>query len=410
MPIRIDTSSDNRQDLRIADELFAAGKFNEAEPVYMQVGASHLDAYVSTRLGHLALLGNQLKEARYWLTRACELDPESAWAHALLAEAYYRADDFANAARRFRALRRDALAQKLEGFAGLTPYELDSPAAVAILPWTASEPLPVVQTWINGHKANLIIDTGAGELVLDKEFARTAGVTDGDVEQGSFAGGRLSLVRHGRVDTVTLDAFNVHHVPVQTVEIEPLFAPFFPDMPVHGIIGSVLLYHFSPTLDYPGRALVLRAVTPLAGADTELRATGAEHALVPFWLAGDHYMVAWGTINQEYSTMMFIDTGMAGAAFAAPRSTAQDAGLRLSRGPRETGYGGGGAVRTVPFSVDALQLGEVCQRHLTGMMLDAFPLEHQFGFRIGGLLAHDFFHQYVVDIDFARMTLTLSST
>ena len=389
--------------------MFAAGKFNEAEPIYMQVSASHLDAYVSARLGHLALLGNQLKEARYWLTRACELEPESTSTRALLAEVYYRADDFANAARQFRGLRRDALAQKLEGFAGLTPYELDSPAAVAIVPWTASEPLPVVQAWINGQKANLIIDTGAGELVLDQEFARAADVIAGEVEQGSFAGGRSGLVRHGRVDTVTLDAFNVHHVPVQIVEIETLFAPFFPQTPVHGIIGTVLLYHFLPTLDYPGRALVLRTVTPSEGADTEPRATGAEHALVPFWLAGDHYMVAWGTINQMYSTMIFIDTGMAGAAFAAPRSTAQGAGLRLARGLRETGFGGGGAVRTVPFLVDALQLGRVCQRHLNGMMLDAFPLERQFGFRIGGLLAHDFFRQYVVDIDFARMTLTLSS-
>ena len=45
-----------------------------------------------------------------------------------------------------------------------------------------------------------------------------------------------------------------------------------------------------------------------------------------------------------------------------------------------------------------------------GFLLAGFPLERELGFRIAGLLAHDFFRPYAVSLDFDRMRLCLHST
>ena len=73
----------------------------------------------------------------------------------------------------------------------------------------------------------------------------------------------------------------------------------------------------------------------------------------------------------------------------------------------ETGHGGGGAVHGRSATLSGLTLGETHRCNLHGMVLDAFPLEVQFGFRIGGLLAHDFFEDCALTMDFGTMRLSL---
>ena len=95
------------------------------------------------------------------------------------------------------------------------------------------------------------------------------------------------------------------------------------------------------------------------------------------------------------------------AAFALPRSTVHAADLTFSAQHTRTGYGGGGEVRGVPAKLARLTLGETCRSNLQGMVLDAFPIELQFGFRIGGLLAQDFFTDCALTLDFGTMHLSL---
>ncbi len=396
----------SKKHLKLADELFAGGQFVEAERIFLEIGAQYPDNFtVAARLGHIALLSNRLEDAKRRLIRAHELKPEVGLVRSLLAEAHYRQDNFPAAANHLHVLGRHALARKLEGFAGRTPYAVCSQVTTTTVSWSAREPLPLITANINGQIANLVIDTGTGEMVLDSAFARRAGIAREGFERSVFAGGRLGIIQHGRADALALGDFELRDVPVQISEIQAPFAAFFPDRPVHGVIGTVLLYHFVTTVDYTTGVLRLQRC---GEATAERQTSPSDSISIPFWLAGDHYLVAWGAINTCHPSLMFIDTGLTGAALVASRSTVQGAELELRKDHRSTAYGGGGAVGAIPFEVDELSLGEVRQRHVTGIVLDAFPLERQFGFRIGGLLAHDFFRRYTLTLDFARMQLTLA--
>src|SRR5262252_4512819 len=78
-----------------ADALFKEGKFDEAEKIYTKVLTADAKNHQATvRLGNIALLGNRLDEAQKWLSRALELKPDEQATKLLLAEVYYRRDDF----------------------------------------------------------------------------------------------------------------------------------------------------------------------------------------------------------------------------------------------------------------------------------------------------------------------------
>lgn len=63
-----EASATRMQDLKAADELFAAGRFADAQQRYLD--HSQAGPRVWVRLGQIALLGNQLDEARQWLAQA----------------------------------------------------------------------------------------------------------------------------------------------------------------------------------------------------------------------------------------------------------------------------------------------------------------------------------------------------
>ncbi len=82
-----------------------------------------------------------------------------------------------------------------------------------------------------------------------------------------------------------------------------------------GIIGTRFLYRFISTIDYPNGELVLRQAksTDLQRFRSQLDASAIA---VPFWLAGDHFIVASGAVNGS-PLVLFVDTGLAGMGFTA---------------------------------------------------------------------------------------------
>jgi hypothetical protein len=389
-----EASATRMQDLKAADELFAAGRFIDAQQRYLE----HTDAgpRVSVRLGQIALLGNRVEEARRWLVPA--LRDEAGVVQTLLAQACRRAGDLAQAATHLRAVGRHAAAAALDDFEDRQPYALRFDVDATCIPFAVRVPLPLVPVEVNGVPAHFLLDTGAGEAMLDTAFALKAGVAAGGQEVGTFAGGKAARVRHGRLSTLRLGAALLADLPVQIAPLQSLFAPFFTDHAVEGIIGIDVLRHFLPILDYPAGTLVLRAKHSLPAEDV---------AWAPFWLAGDHCLVAWGCINRRHTTLMFLDSGQAGLAFAAPWSTVEMAGIALRRDEAGEGYGGGGAVPVVPFELAALSLGGTKARGVRGAFTGSFPLETQFGFRIGGLVGHEFFAPHALSLDFTRMRYAL---
>jgi tetratricopeptide (TPR) repeat protein len=81
------------------NRLFQAGKFAEAGKVYSRIVAENPNDYSAIlQLGRIALLSNRLDDAQKWFEKAISLRPSDTDAKVMLAEAFYRRDDFQKAA------------------------------------------------------------------------------------------------------------------------------------------------------------------------------------------------------------------------------------------------------------------------------------------------------------------------
>ena len=391
--------------LESADSLFKAGKFAEAEKVYFKVlNEDPRNHRAFARLGYIALLANRLDEAQKWLTEAIKLKPEDPGLKSLLAEVFYRHDEFQKAAQLLRVVGREAMAKKLESFKDVSPYQIGGTAEVTNLKFVMTDPLPVVQVRVNDSElVNFFIDTGGAELIIDTEFAKEVGAGQFGSEMGTFAGGKKAGYQHGRVDSITLGDFTVKNIPIHIMDVRRFSQPVFGGRRVDGIIGTVMLYHFLATLDYPEGQLILRSKTDQNLKQIEQEAKEQKSIVVPFWMAGDHYMVAWGKVNNSRPMLFFVDTGLAGGGFTCPESTLRKAGIKLKENQAGEGIGGGGKVRIIPFVVKELTLGGAREHNTRGLYTGSSALENAFGFHIGGLISHGFFRHYSLTLDFARM-------
>lgn len=390
--------------LERTDALFANGYFPEAEAGYME--ALHKnpgDLKVNTLLGTIDLFSNRLDDSDKYLRRGTQSGPFQEVAKNLLGEVYYRRDQFPEAARWFRAAGSTERAEPLELFGDTAPYAIDGPPDETRLPFVVTDPLPIVRVRVNGGEAaEFLIDTGGAEVQLDADFAKRMNLTTASGSSTMLLDGSQTEMRHGRVASLQLGDFDVQNVPVG---IRPL--PVFAGRKLDGVLGTVLLYHFLATLDYPNGELILRRRSVEALHAFETRALADKQIAMPFWLASDHMIVARGRVNQAPPALLLVATGFT-SGFTCPESMIQQASLSFDRRgsilpatERRTNF--------APFVVSDLYLGDARQQNVAGIA-GAFPagLEHAYGFRIGGLIAHQFFRPYAVTFDFTGMRLYLS--
>ncbi len=391
-----------------AESLFAEGRFAAADSLYARTLARDPgDTLAILRRGTIALYENRLADARALLRRAVRQAPADPRRHSLLAEAHYRADRFPAAARELRAAGRETKARMLEDFGDRRPRRIEGDSTE--VPFLQTDPLPVIEASVNGSApVKLIIDTGGAELILDPRFADSVGVRRFGQETGLYAGDRTASFERGRADSVRIGRLVVRDVPVD-VQSTRQYAAAARGERIDGIVGTTFLSRFLATLDFPRGRLVLRARGSEAAKAFQAQAEAERRIVVPFWLAGDHFMVAWGTLNGGPPRLWFVDTGLAGGGFTCPRSTLEEAGVDLGGSPEVEGVGGGGKVKVVPFVAERLTLGEAEVRKVFSFF-GPFPetLERRFGFRIAGLVAHTFFRGFALSFDFERMRLYLA--
>lgn len=385
--------------------LFRSGQFAAAETAWRaEATAAASPSDESLRgLATLALLSNRLVDAEKLLTRLHERHPDDKQINGQLAEVAYRQDQFERAAEFFRAADRPAMADKLASFAERKPYAISGEADVFEIAFERTDPLPLVSATLNGgEEVLLLIDTGGGELILDPEVAKKIGASSFGEEEGTFAGDKKSAVAHAAIDSITLGELTVENVPVKLLPTQR-FSAVAGGKPVGGVLGTVFLYHFLATLDYPNGKLILRR--PGSDAAERGKSARASAQRIPFWMASDHLILARGAVNGGEECLFFVDTGLAGAAFTCPKSTIEQAKIKLS-GQSSQGVGGGGTVTITPFMTETLRLGDVERESLLGIA-GAFPesLEYGQGFRIGGLISHAFFRPYAVTFDFEAMEI-----
>src|SRR6478735_1272572 len=335
-----------------ADRLFQTGEFAQAGEQYARIAAARPDDYAAIlHLGRIALLSNRLDDARAWLERAIALRPDDPDPKVMLAEVYYRRDDFEQAAAALDGVDVSAnplvISQyptlnvaKLRSFKGQTTYEVRGDGQSTRLKFLRTDPLPLVSVRVNGgDEVTFFIDTGGSEVALDSEFARELGVPQFGAVQGTFSGGQYTEVQQGRIESLTVGDWAVRNLPAVMLPLRQLSQGLGAKR-IDGIIGTTLFYHFLATLDFPRGELVLRRKN--ATSLEQLTASLGKSVEVPFWIASDHFMVGWGRVEALPPSLLFVDTGLAGAGVKLAQSVIRQAGIKLEEDKAYSGAGGGG--------------------------------------------------------------------
>lgn len=376
-----------------ADQAFERGEWPEAERLL----AERDDDEAQLKLAKLELWRNRLDAAIQRakpLTKHATHGPAAA---AIVAEAYYRQNNFAAAAPWFERANQAARAELARLFAERTPYARDRDLAIEV-DFVHTDPLAMVVATIAQQQVNLIVDTGGAELLLSPEIAKRAAVALAQTPvEGTFAGGKKAPVAYGRLPEMEMGGVRIADVPVNVLDTSK-FSVAANGQPVHGVIGTVFLYQFLATIDYRQGRLRL---APRAQA---MRLDGE-----PMWLVGDHFMVARGSVQDRAAGLYFLDTGAAGIGLALPDATLKEAGLVTDNAQSFTGQGGGGAVRVVPFVAKRVALGTDTAENIVGVS-GAFPasLENAFGFRLYGLISHAYFRSGAATFDFDAMRVRMT--
>jgi hypothetical protein len=409
------TPQSRQSQIDSANRLFETGKFAEAGKLYSQIVAQTPKDYSATfQLGRIALLSNRLNDAQKWLEKAITLKPNETDPKVMLAEAFYRRDDFQKAAASLKGV--DVSSNKLikeqyptlnvamlESFEGQTPYELKGNGASTRVKFVKTDPLPVINVRVNGGKeVTFFIDTGGSEVTLDTDFAKELGVPQFGAVQGTFSGGQHTEVQLGRIESLTLGDWTVNNVPTAMLPLRQLSEGFGVKQ-IDGIIGTTLFYHFLTTMDYPHGELVLRRKTSLK----EFKKSPGKRVVVPIWMASDHFMVGWGRVETLPPTLLFVDTGLMGAGVKLAESVIKEAGIKLEEDKASEGAGGGGTLKIVPYTVRQLSFGDIKEENVPGLYDGPFPWENMFGFHLAGMVGHDFFKPYAVTFDFQNMQIFL---
>lgn len=387
-----------------ADLLAREGRFSSAEEAYREdVSTCPTDRRAALGLGRMLLYRGALEESEGWLRKALGSDGNGRSAAALLAENLYRRGAFAEAAGLFEAAGSPAKAAVCSSLARGPAYAIEGPEGPTAVPFLQTDPLPLIGMRIHGEEAFLLIDTGAAEIVLNADFADRIGLEKLGEQKATYAGGLQARVWQSVAETVEVGGFTVRNVPV-TVNERKAQLPGFA-RPVSGIVGTAFLYRFLFTLDYPGGRLLLARHAADGTRDAPAPESGRTFR-VPFWLCGDHVLMAWGGVN-ETPCFLFLDSGMAGGGFSVSERVLAEARIALPE-TAGAGMGGGGAVQVKRIRAD-LSLGGAREKGVDGFYGVMAPaMEDALGFRIDGILSHGFFRSYACTFDVRTMTLTMT--
>jgi Aspartyl protease/Tetratricopeptide repeat len=400
-----------------AGQLFQLGKFAEARELYSRIAAQDPNDYSAVlQLGRIALLCNKLDDAQKWLGKAITLRPNDTDAKVMLAEVFYRLDDFQKAAASLKGVdvnnNKLIISQyptlnvaKLESFKGQTPYELKGDGESTRVKFVKTDPLPLINVRVNGgDEVTFFIDTGGSEVALDTDFAKELGVPQFGSVQGTFSGGQHTDVQLGRIESLRMGGWTIKKVPTAMLPLRQLSEGFGVKQ-IDGIIGTTLFYHFLTTMDYPRGELVLRRKT--AESLEEFTKSSGKRVTVPIWMASDHFMVGWGRVETLPPTLLFVDSGLTGAGVKLAESVIKEAGIKLEENKAFEGAGGGGKLKIVPYTVHQLSFGDIKEENVPGLYDGPFPWENSFGFHLAGMIGHDFLRPYAVTFDFQNMQIFL---
>lgn len=296
-----------------------------------------------------------------------------------------------------------AVAQERKSVFGPDRYRMAAAPAETIVPFVATDPLPVVKVKLGDREALFMIDTGGADLSVSPDLAQELGLQGQVVGEGVFAGGIRAPIRRTLVPHFQIGPIEIDNVPANISR----GAPPIPGK-IEGIIGAKVLMHFLSTLDYCQGRLVLRPRS--ASAAFEQTAARDKANVVPMWLISDHMMFARANLLHGSEGIFLIDTGLAGGGLMATKASLDEAGVKLDPNDTHTGVGGGGQVTFIPFkagaTLGALTVDNVAGSYTPGgVFLEGGGLP----FQAKGVLSHAFFRHSRLTFDFDAMKLVTQS-
>ena len=393
-----------------ADALWAFGLFNEAEQVYREVLAADPDSAMARHgIGRSLAARGRLEEGVVELQAALARDPRGEFFHTLgtihrrLQRYDLAADAFESYVEGLTGTRMD---QKIEWARSeirflrsfgervpvhVAPERLD---VVHTVPFRLERDKVVVRGRVNGGgEIDLVVDTGAEQMVLSQATAQRVGVRP--ITNTLSAGvGRVGMrgLELGRADTLEVGTLFVENVPA-----------LIKNPPLTGLPATRSENSFSPLalgmsaiVDYENHRLVIaRELPPEPPADVELPMRFHRLALVR------------GVINGSFQKSFIVDTG--GEVISISLSTANALGMVPVRHIPLRVYGTSGWDDDA-FLLPGVNLGfdRIRFDNFSVVVLNLHRPSALLGFHIGGIIGHTFLGDYRVALDLNDSVLRLT--
>ena len=392
-----------------ADALWAFGLFEEAEQVYQQVLARSPDSALARHgFGRGLAARGRLEEGLVELQAAVARDPRGEFYHTIgsVHRRMQRYDLAADALEMYvEDLTGTRMDQKIEwarseirflrSFGERVPVYV-SPEQLErahTIPFRLERDKVIVRGRVNGDEIDLVVDTGAEQMVLSQETAQRVGVRP--ITNTLSAGvGRVGMrgLELGRADTLEIGTLQVENVP-----------SLIKNPPLTGLPATRSENSFSPLalgmsaiVDYQHHRLVVaRDLPPGPPADIELPMRFHRLALVR------------GVLNGSVQKSFIVDTG--GEVISISLSTANALGMAPVRHIPLRVYGTSGWDDDA-FLLPGVNLGfdRIRFDNLAVVVLNLHRPSALLGFHIGGIIGHRFLGEYRVALDLQDSVLGLS--
>ncbi len=385
----------------LAVGMLRLGRFDDAERLFRRVlEASPADDAAHAGLGKLALFRDRAAEAESLLAGAA---PDNDGARTDLFAARLRLGEYGAAAELAEAVGQPGRGPLLDELAQGGAYRVTGPAREARIPFSRLWPVPLVRVRLNGQSVLMVLDTGAGDLLIDDSAARRYAVRTLPSETTVLWSGNHLAVRVGLVQRLEIGGIVIERLPAGVLPLHRYSLDVNPQSEsIAGVIGINLLRRFTPTIDYVTQRLVLRP------AGTVYAPTAAA-TRVPFEIWGENELTVYGTIGGGRRMAMVLATGLPAAGSGAPQEVYDEVGVKAGVG---SGLAKGGAWMRgdpwLPVTVPTLSLGQRVRDRIPGW---TGAMEHgelwRHGVRRDALLGGLWFRNLRLTLDWRTHTLVL---
>ena len=394
----------------VAEAHWSAGLFEEADQIYKRIIDSYpMNSAARHGVARSFLGRNQLEAALREIKVALSGEDVNPDVYHTLGSIYRRKNQYEDAADAYEnyiqslpAVNRNRRGQWinsqidfLRSFDGLVPLEgVSGDNRVHTIPFRVVNDKVVVRGKINaGSLIDIVIDTGAEQMVLSQGTAENVGVetitTTISAGVGDVGVRGLDL---GRVDLLEIGSLVVRNVPA-LIKNPPLS-----DLPRRRVLDSIspIALGLSTVIDYKNHQILLADTLP------------DEPSNIDIPMRVNRLAVIRGLINEQHPRAFVVDTG--GEVISLSIGTTHSIGMSPPRHIPLRVYGTSGWDQDA-FLLPGVQLdfNKINYSKFTAVVLNLHRPSALLGFHIGGIVGHKFLSDYKVTFDLNRALLRLSS-